>query len=39
MLWLNVWHPLILLAGIGAVSAVALLWTLPAALVGARLRG
>jgi len=39
MVWLNLWHPLVLLAVIGAVSAVLLLWTLPAALVGARLRG
>jgi hypothetical protein len=38
MLWLNAWHPLMLLAGLGAVSAVVILWTLPPSFVAARLR-
>jgi len=38
MVWANAWHPLMLLAGLGALSAMAILWTLPPAFVAAQLR-
>ena len=38
MVWANIWHPLMLLAGLGALSAVAILWTLPPAFAAAQLR-
>jgi len=38
MVWANVWHPILLFAGLAAVSGVAILWALPPAFVAARLR-
>ncbi len=39
MVWLNMWHPILLAAVLGAASAATILWTLPPAFVAARLRG
>ena len=38
MVWLGAWHPLMLVGGLAAISAVAILWTLPPAFVAARAR-
>jgi len=38
MVWLGAWHPLMLLAGLAAISAVVILWTLPPAFVAAMAR-
>lgn len=36
MVWLNAWHPLMLLAVLAAASAAVILWTLPPSFVAAR---
>jgi hypothetical protein len=36
MVWLNAWHPLMLVAVLAVASAVVILWTLPPAFVAAR---
>jgi hypothetical protein len=36
MVWLNAWHPLMLVVVMATVSAVVILWTLPPAFVAAR---
>jgi hypothetical protein len=38
MVWLNAWHPLGLVAVLAALSAVAILWTLPPSFVALRAR-
>jgi hypothetical protein len=38
MVWLDAWHPFLLLGLLAAFSAIAILWTLPSTFVAARLR-